>query len=1107
MRGPVVDREQFVFRDPQGRRWQQVRRWTVFAWVLVAASVIVFVRALFVDPHLEALPKTPAQAVALAPSVPSAVVHRPPLPAPWLASSPGHSRGDTPGRKGLVRVGFLDDDADRALESLQAHGSALTHIAPVWLHLTGMPPRLTVTRDETVARLAAEKHLGLMPLLTNEVNDSFEPEAVEHYLRAGAADQRAFADKLKGRLEDLGAQGVILAWEQVDPAYHADLTAFVALMHDVLQAAHLELWLSVPVGDEIKVFDLDDLAPHVDRFVAMLYYETGEDDGAGPVASLSWFRQWLEVLADHGAPAQWVAGIGTFGYDWPAEGKAQLISFNDAMARAASAGIPTIDNSAPHDGATFAYQLDGVDHNVWFLDAISFRNQLRLVLERKLGGVAVDRVGTEDPLIWNALRCGSACVPAPFEDVPMAESIATVGEGDFPRVRQEQRHGRRAIAVDPEGNWASTYRQLPATLTVVAHGDTTPDRVALTFDDGPDPSWTPGVLDILRSEGVTATFFVTGENANTYPNLARRIVAEGHTLGNHSFSHPDLAQSSPVRIEFELNATQRAIEHITGRSTLLFRPPYDADRTPHKAEEAKALLVAERLGYTSAMASIDPLDWEEPTAAEILERVRVQRPEGNVLLLHDGGGDRSQTLAALPALIRYLKARGDEIVPLHSLLGVDRDAVMPKIPPHDPAVERVLAGTGLGTMAALGELGRAFLVVTTVLLLLRTLFVAGLAVHRARRERRILGPSAPYAPAVSAVVAAYNEERGIAQTLGALLASRYPGELEVIVMDDGSSDRTVEVVAAVAASDPRVRLLRQVNTGKPRALQAALRAARHGFIVMLDADTQFGPDTVAELVRPLQDPDVGAVSGHIEVANASGLLGRFQALEYISGFNLDRRAYDALDALIVVPGAASAYRAEAITAAGGIQSDTLAEDTDLTLALHRAGYRIRHTPLARAYTEAPATLAGLLRQRKRWAFGTMQCLWKHKTLTLDPAHRWLGMFAIPNVWLFQIGLVALVPLVDGAALVSLLRGDVGRLLVYSALFLAADLALATVACRLEGVPLRRSLLVVPMRILYRPILSLAVISSLVRALRGRWVGWGLQERWGIARRRMEGRGT
>ncbi|WP_200373867.1 polysaccharide deacetylase family protein [Thiocystis violacea] len=1092
-----------MFRDPHGGRWKTLSRVAGVGVAFATLVLAIFLYSLLVEPRLEPLPATPEHRLAMLSGVLTATVNRPKSPAPWLTQTSAGSYAAGTSHPEPVRLGFLDDDEERALASLREHADQLTHVAPSWFQLTGMPPRLESTPSPEVAAIAAERSVGLMPILANLLGEEFDPEAVEHYLRADSAEQRALAGEIREALLAIGARGVTLVLEQIDPTYREEMVRLIGLLGSELRAAGLELWLCVPVGDDLKVFDLDALAPHVDRFVAMLYYETGEYDEAGPLASLPWFGEWLEALARHGDPSQWVIGIGTFAYDWPVNGKPELASFHDIMARAASAQAGRIANPAPYEGPHFSYTRQGVEHSVWFLDATTFRNEQRLVLEKRLGGIGIDRLGTEDPLIWKAIGCGLSCAASHFERISASDHIGMVGDGDFIEASNDQRPGQRHIQVDEAGAWGVSYIDFPRFAVVRRQGDTAPDRIALTFDDGPDPEWTPQVLDILRDEGIKAAFFVTGTHASEYPDLVRRIVAEGHEIGNHTFTHTDLSKAGPLRVKLELNATQRAIEDITGRSTLLFRPPYDADRTPHKLREITPLILAQELGYIPTMASIDPLDWQTPPAEEILERIRSARASGSVVLLHDAGGDRSATVAALPELIAYLKARGDEIVPLHRLLGVSREAVMPAIPPADPLPQRLVAGTGINLLQALENGLQVFLVLATALLFLRTLFVVWLAARRARAESREAEVSA-FSPPVSVILAAYNEETVIAQTLRALLASRYPAPFEVILVDDGSTDRTAAIVAGIARAEPRLRLVSQPNRGKAAALRSALGQTRHDFIVTLDADTQFTPETIVELMKPLRDPKVGAVSGQLRVGMPTTLLGRFQALEYLAAFNLDRRALDRLNAITVVPGAASAYRAEAIRAAGGIQSDTLAEDTDLTLSLHRAGYRVRHTTRARAVTEAPRSVRGLFRQRKRWSFGTLQCLWKHRRLFCHPAYGWLGWFAIPGIWFFQIFLVALAPVVDLWLIATLLRGASGPALFYAGLFLAVDLILALVACRLDGEPARTALLVLPMRLLYRPLLSLAILSSLHRALRGSWMAWGLQERWGLARRRGEG---
>jgi cellulose synthase/poly-beta-1,6-N-acetylglucosamine synthase-like glycosyltransferase len=279
-------------------------------------------------------------------------------------------------------------------------------------------------------------------------------------------------------------------------------------------------------------------------------------------------------------------------------------------------------------------------------------------------------------------------------------------------------------------------------------------------------------------------------------------------------------------------------------------------------------------------------------------------------------------------------------------------------------------------------------------------------------------------------------------------------------------------------------------------LTRGLAASVNEVIVFLDADTQFQPDTLRLLIQPLADTGVGAVSGHARVGNLQTWIARFQRLEYICSFNLDRRAYDRVNAITVVPGAISAFRREAIQDAGGLDSDTIAEDTDLTLSLHRTGWRVTYAPEAVAWTEAPDTIRALAKQRFRWAFGTMQCLWKHRDLILNPRFGALGCFSLPSIVLFQILLVAAVPIVDFLLIVSLLSGAGLPFVAYFFAFLICDLALATLACWIEKEPLRQAAWIIPMRFVYRPLLSYIVWRSILHMLRGAWVGWGKLDRKG-----------
>ncbi len=370
--------------------------------------------------------------------------------------------------------------------------------------------------------------------------------------------------------------------------------------------------------------------------------------------------------------------------------------------------------------------------------------------------------------------------------------------------------------------------------------------------------------------------------------------------------------------------------------------------------------------------------------------------------------------------------------------------------------------------------------------MIRTLLVVWLAARFRRSGDR------DFKASVSVVIAAFNEAKVIAETLRSVLAT--DGELEVIVVDDGSTDETAEAVRAVSESDARVRLVRQANAGKAEALRHGIGTARHDLIVFLDADTHVQPDTIRFLVQPFADARVGAVSGHAKVGNLRTFLARCQALEYTCGFNLDRRAYSRWNCITVVPGAISAMRKSAIVAAGGISLDTLAEDTDLTLAMHRQSWRVVYAPEAIAWTEAPETVRGLARQRFRWAYGTLQCLWKHRELTMNWKYRALGCFSLPSIWFFQIILVALTPLVDLLLVLSLPFGAWQAVLPFVIFFLAIDFLIAVLGCLIERESVWRAWRILPMRFLYRPLLSYVVWKSVLRAVKGAWVGWGKLER-------------
>jgi len=1099
----------FVFSDPTGKRWPRLRLILLITGVLFFLGTVLFVQTLFVAPQmnvpfslrqlkgqLKALQKenpagqlSPAsllwQKFAAARQAAKKLTGTAPTPSPRPRKKPPNNE---------VRLAFYINGDPYSYASLQEHAAQITHVCPEWMTVTDGMGDLQIDADTRVSKLAGNKGIALMPLLTNLVGDTWQPEAIENLAHGPADRQDRFIQSVLSTLRNAKASGVVVDWQQIDPAYKKDITKFIDKFADALHDDNKELWLCVQPGQELDYIDFDALADNVDRFVAMLFDETSDTDPPGPLASRSWFEGWVRVLLEGSDTKQWIIAIGSYGYDWTIGAKkAELISFSEAMSRANDAEIKSVDVRRPSYSPYFYFQDEDKEHAVWFLDTVTFLNQVREVRDQKAGGFALYRLGSEDPAIWDALA-----VPRDFkfdnqtrqalELIKSTDTIADVGDGEIVTVDQNSTDGMRKLAVDTDGYLTAKYVKFAEFPTLYHQGAGGEHQVAITFDDGPDPRWTPKILDILKAANVKAAFFLVGVNAERYPSLVRRIVDEGHEIGNHTYYHPNLALCWPEHIRLELNATQLLLETITGRATTLFRPPYAADTGPTQLSELAPLKIAEDLNYLVVLENIDPQDWAKPGADIILRRIKQQRHDGSVILLHDAGGDRSQTVEALPRILNWLHTRGDTVVPLSTLLGTTRDALMPPLQGNGRTLTRLVSSTGFRIYHSIEEFLWAFMIVATALVVVRTLIVIWLA-YRFRR-----GPKIDFAEPVSVVMAAYNEEKVVAETLRTLLATDYKGEIEVVVVNDGSRDQTGAEVERIAHSEPRVRLLHQENHGKARALQRGLAAARHGIIVFIDADTQCQRDTLPRLLEPFADARIGAVSGHAKVGNLRTFIARCQALEYTCGFNLDRRAYNRWNCITVVPGAISAVRKDAIDEAGGLSLQTLAEDTDLTLALHRQRQRIGYVPGAIAWTEAPETVRTLARQRSRWAYGTLQCLWKHRDMVFNWNYRALGWFSLPSIWFFQIILVAVTPMVDLFLIASLPFGAWNAVLPFIIIFLAMDVILATLACLLEREPIVRAWRILPMRLLYRPMLSYCIWKAILRAIKGAWVSWGKLER-------------
>jgi cellulose synthase/poly-beta-1,6-N-acetylglucosamine synthase-like glycosyltransferase len=616
------------------------------------------------------------------------------------------------------------------------------------------------------------------------------------------------------------------------------------------------------------------------------------------------------------------------------------------------------------------------------------------------------------------------------------------------------------------------------------------------------------------------------------------MVQQGNEVGVHTFTHVDLSYQSAARVDREMEQTQLALAGAAGITTTLFRAPYSSQTDAIDDYSWPVYQKLGKEGYTSVFIDTDSDDWKRPGVSKIVQWATPKGGEGASVLFHDAGGERSQTIEALPEYIEKMKAKGYTFTTISGVIekqrATERQAASGSTAGQQAAdaAEAGATGTGTGpgaTAAGAARLqaahrtatgmtlyeGKALIAAVAVAewtlpVLSVGLTVVGVAVlgrfgmmvilarsHHRRRNRRRFSWGPPVTRPVSVIVPAYNEKECIANTLRSLARSTHP--IEIIVVDDGSTDRTSEIAreAAESLGMTNVRIIRQENAGKPAALNNGVRNAAHDIVVMMDGDTVFEPDTVRHLVQPFADPRVGAVAGNAKVGNRNTLIGAWQHIEYVMGFNLDRRMYDLLRCMPTIPGAIGAFRREAVLAVGGMSEDTLAEDTDITIAMHRSGRHVVYQEHARAWTEAPGSLKQLWSQRYRWSYGTMQALWKHRKSLTDkgPSGRF-GRVGMPLVVIFQIVTPVFAPLIDVFTVYSMVFIDLRAALLAWLAVLGVQLACAAYAFRLDREKYRYLLMLPLQQLAYRQMMYLVLIHSCVTALTGGRLRWQKLKRTG-----------
>ena len=1019
-----------------------------------------------------------------------------------------------------IRSAFYVAWDPQSFFSLKRSITKLNLVLPEWFFIDPKADTVFASVDQRGFDLMRYSGVKIMPMLSNNFNGIFRPEAISRIFKDDKKRKRLINDVLSQCVKNKFV-GINVDLEELTEDGDEPMIQF---MKELSEAFHAKGLL---VTHNVSPFNTDynykKLSAYTDYLFLMAYDEYANDSDPGPISSQRWIEAAVDLVAKEIPSHKIILGMAGYGYDWPtAPGEEPTVTYQQALARARESEA-SIDFNNDTYNLHYNYEDDSnVVHNVYFTDAATNFNTMRFATEYGLAGTALWRLGSEDSRLWdfydNDMRkpALSHFNFTEFNKVESSNDVDYIGEGEVLDVLSTPKQGHITPTTDTAEMMIAEerYDSLPSMFVVKKYGKAKPKELVLTFDDGPDEDYTPKVLDILSKYHVPAAFFLVGLQAESNLPLVKRIYREGHEIGNHTFTHPNMAEVSAGRAKLEMKLTRLLIEAITGHSTVMFRAPYNADSEPETMQEMIPVAKAREENYLDIGESIDPEDWQPGiTADTIFARTvaAVESGRGNIILLHDAGGeDRTQTILALPRIIEYFQKKGYTFTNISNILHKTKDEVMPPVP----------KGSGYYllqfnlVLAELGYWGGHFLfsmfIVFIILGMARLIFMTVLAIREhVQNKQRVYETQIDAAmPLVSVIVPAYNEEMNAVSSLQNLLLQNYPN-FNVIFIDDGSKDATYEKVKAVFDGHPKVQVLTKPNGGKASALNYGIMQTDAAYVVCIDADTKLYPDAVSQLMkhftitnadganqRPGVELPIGAVAGNVKVGNEVNMLTRWQAIEYISSQNFDRQAFAHINAITVVPGAIGAFLKKAISDAGGFTTDTLAEDCDLTIRILKAGYAVENENKSVAMTEAPESLAQFLKQRTRWSFGVMQTFWKHRDALFNFKYGSLGWCAMPNILLFQFIIPFFSPLADVFMIIGLATGNASRIGKYYLIFMIVDAAIALMAFIFEKERLCKLVWLIPQRLAYRWIMYIVLFRSLRKAVKGEIQHWGVLKRTG-----------
>lgn len=990
--------------------------------------------------------------------------------------------------------------------SLREHIDTIDVLLPEWLHLAdgngAIVPNDALRMRETLELIEAkDTTIKIAPLLNNFSNGKREIVWINELLENPAAMSGLVANTLDFVLTE-EFSGITIDLKGMREENRDAFYVLAEEFYTEFKRHGLVVYHTLPISaasDEVS-----NTAKYAEAIVLLALGEHHPGSNPGPLASQAWFEEHLLQRFLDVPAAKLIVGLANYAFDWQEDmSVAEMYSVQEAFSRAREAGADYKLDAASLNPKFSYFSEDNSLHSVWLLDSVTSFNQLQRAMPFQPHGIALWRLGSEDPGVWKLLIDPQHISPDILRTINYTHQIDHYGKGEIRQLTNLPKDGHRQLELSKQSTLITSAKieQFPRGFEIMQWGAQEEKLLALTFDDGPDAQWTPKILEILAKHDVQATFFVTGINMLKNSGIVQRMLDDGHEIGNHTYSHINVSTVGNEVLRLELNATQRIFESISGRNLVMFRPPYAQDSNPQSPEEIRPLATISEMGYFAVNMSIYARDWWLSDANQIVKWIddAAHAGDGNIVLLHDGGGDRSQTVAALDTIIEHLRSEGFRFVTVSGLIGKTKDEVMPQMKQEGPVVH-FLQSAGFFLVQLTDRWAFLIFLGTIILSISRSAGVLILALIRGKRHT----PPCQAGLTVGVVVPAFNEEKVILKTVRSLLASKYPN-LKILIVDDGSTDRTFNICKMAFAGNRQIAVVTQKNSGKSEALNLGFRMLDTDIVVALDADTLFLPDTISKLVRNFYRKEVAAVSGNAKVGNRINLLTKWQALEYITAQNIDRRAAEYLNCIPVVPGAVGAWRREVVLQAGGFTLDTLAEDADLTFRLIRDGHLVIYDEYAIALTEAPETVSQFMKQRFRWMYGMMQVAFKHLSALRLKDSKSVGLVSVPNVLIFQILFPLLAPIIDLVALIALTLiawnfiSDASYvnyaepLLALSMfiIFILIDFLSAIAAFSFEKNEDRKLLFwLIPQRFFYRQLIYIVALKAVFAAIRGSVVGWG-----------------